>query len=41
MKWEDFNRWFNRSFWRSFNNRTFPINFLKSPKNKEGSCSSD
>lgn len=25
MKWEDFNRWFNRDFWRALRNRTFPI----------------
>jgi len=25
MKWEDFNRWFNRDFWRAFKKRTFPI----------------
>jgi hypothetical protein len=25
MKWEQFIRWFNRSFWRAFNNRSFPI----------------
>lgn len=25
MKWEDFKRWFNHSFWKAFKNRTFPI----------------
>ncbi len=25
MKWEDFNRWFNRDFWRAFKKRSFPI----------------
>ncbi len=35
MKWEDFNRWFNRSFWRAFKNRTFPIDLPKTAKDKE------
>lgn len=35
MKWEDFNRWFNRSFWRAFKNRTFPIEVPKTAKDKE------
>ena len=30
MNWEDFNRWFNRDFWRAFRNRTFPI---RTPQN--------
>ncbi len=25
MKWEEFRRWFNRDFWKAFQNRTFPI----------------
>lgn len=35
MIWEDFNRWFNRSFWRAFKNRTFPIDVPKTVKEKE------
>jgi hypothetical protein len=35
MKWEDFNSWFNKSFWRAFKNRTFPIEVPKTPKEKE------
>ena len=35
MKWEDFNRWFNKSFWRAFKNRTFPIDLPTSAKEKE------
>lgn len=35
MKWVDFNRWFNRDFWRAFRNRTFPINIPKTQKDKE------
>ena len=25
MKWHDFKKWFNRSFWKAFKKRTFPI----------------
>ena len=35
MKWEDFNRWFNRSFWKAFRNRTIPIQVPKTKKEKE------
>jgi hypothetical protein len=35
MKWEDFNRWFNRDFWRAFKNRTFPINIPQTPADKQ------
>lgn len=35
MKWEDFNRWFNQSFWRAFKNRAFPIDLPSSAKEKE------
>lgn len=35
MKWEDFNRWFNRDFWRAFKNRTFPIRIPKTPADKQ------
>jgi hypothetical protein len=35
MKWEDFNRWFNRDFWRAFKNRTFPIHFPQTPAEKQ------
>lgn len=34
MKWEDFNRWFNRDFWRAFKNRTFPIHIPQTPDEK-------
>ena len=34
MKWKDFNRWFNQSFWRTFKNRTFPIEVPKTAKDK-------
>ena len=35
MKWKDFNRWFNLSFWKAFKNRTFPIEVPKTPKDKK------
>ena len=35
MKWEDFNRWFNRSFWRAFQKRTFPIRIPQTPAKKK------
>jgi hypothetical protein len=35
MKWEDFNRWFNRDFWRAFKNRTFPIRIPLTAAEKE------
>ena len=35
MKWEDFNRWFNRSFWKAFKNKTFPIEIPKTNYEKE------
>ncbi len=35
MKWEDFNRWFNRSFWKAFKNRVLPIDLPKTAKDKE------
>lgn len=35
MKWEDFNRWFNRDFWRAFKDRTFPIHIPKTAAEKE------
>ena len=35
MNWEDFNRWFNRDFWRAFKNRTFPIHIPMTGANKQ------
>ena len=35
VKWEDFNQWFNRDFWRAFKDRTFPINIPKTKKDKD------
>lgn len=35
MKWQQFNRWFNRSFWRAFNNRSFPIKVPSSRADRE------
>lgn len=35
MKWEKFNRWFNRSFWKAFKNRTFPIQVPRTKEEKE------
>ena len=35
MKWEDFNRWFNRDFWKAFSNRTFPIKIPKTEEDKD------
>lgn len=34
MKWDDFNRWFNRDFWRAFKNRTLPIQIPKTAADK-------
>ena len=35
MNWQQFNRWFNRDFWRAFRKRTFPIKVPKSPADRE------
>ncbi len=35
MNWEDFNRWFNRDFWRAFKNRTFPIDVPNTQADKK------
>ena len=35
MKREDFNRWFNRDFWRAFKHRTFPIKVPQTQKEKD------
>lgn len=35
MKWENFNRWFNHSFWRAFNNNSLPIDVPKNEKAKK------
>ena len=35
MKWEDFNRWFNRDFWKAFQNRAFPIELPNTQKEKD------
>ena len=35
MRWEDFNRWFNRDFWRAFKNRTFPIHIPQTAADKQ------
>ena len=35
MKWEDFNRWFNRGFWKAFKNRTVPIQVPITKEEKE------
>jgi hypothetical protein len=35
MKWDEFNRWFNRGFWRAFTNCNFPISLPKTPKQRE------
>jgi hypothetical protein len=35
MKWENFNRWFNRDFWRTFKNRTFPIHMRQTAADKQ------
>ncbi|MGA2436279.1 MAG: hypothetical protein ABSG25_13465 [Bryobacteraceae bacterium] len=34
MKQEQFKRWFNRSFWRVFKDRSFPIRIPESPEEK-------
>jgi hypothetical protein len=34
MKREDFQRWFNKAFWKAFKNRTFPIKIPKTEKEK-------
>src|SRR5436190_6272567 len=35
MNWQQFNRWFNRDFWRAFRKRTFPIKVPASPTDRE------
>jgi len=35
MKFEDFNKWFNRDFWRAFKDRTFPISVPDTPAARE------
>lgn len=35
MKWEDFQKWFNRDFWRAFKNHSFPIAVPDSPAERE------
>jgi hypothetical protein len=35
MKWDDFNKWFNRDFWRAFRNRTFPIKVPETPTDRQ------
>lgn len=34
MKLEDFQRWFNKAFWKAFKNRTFPIKIPQTEKEK-------
>lgn len=35
MKWEQFNRWFNRDFWRAFKKRTFPISVPETKSDRD------
>jgi len=35
MRWEDFQKWFNRDFWRAFRHRPFPIAVPQSPAARE------
>ena len=35
MKRKDFQRWFNKNFWRAFKNRTFPIKIPQTQKEKK------
>ena len=35
MKWDEFKKWFNNSFWRAFRNRTFPITVPKTIVERE------
>ena len=34
MQWDDFNKWFNKSFWRAFKSNRFPIHVPKTPEDK-------
>lgn len=35
MKLKDFQRWFNKSFWKAFKNRSFPIKIPETPNEKK------
>ena len=40
MRWEDFNRWFNRDFWRAFKNSRFPIHVPQTKIEREATVRS-